>query len=709
MSSVLTRKLARLESQLLTERDRDGYRKRVRRAEYARVHIGECQDPKRREQCLQDPELFLRTYFADRYQLQFNAAHRFMIDEVVGRAKHGGRQAIAAPRGIGKSELVKGLIVYIVLAELVRFPLAVAATTTLASRIYSDFRRKFETNELLRADFPEVCDPVWALEGTPQRAGRQHVDGLPTNIVWTSEYCCFPHVPGSPYGGVKMAYYGLDSAFRGVNIDSDRPDFILIDDPETRESARSEMQSADREEIIDRDIAGLAGQEHNISIVVLTTVQNRKSLSYRITTPELKQSFNGRKFGMVQKWPDDQELWQQYIELRQNAQVRGDPHGIEAVDFYIEKRQQMDAGSELLSDHYVPVEVNGRQLVLSAIQQAYNRIADTSKESYFTEYQNEPPEASGPEGLGLSPEIVANRLSGLSQRQLPANTVSLTAAIDLGKYKCHWVVCAWWKGAGGCVVDYGIAEVAGTSNQIDDTASEPHIYRTLLDWREQLLQTDYVDATGERRKLDCVFVDSGAYTNSAYEFVRQVGAPFFPVKGVSSYREKRKATDLVRPGDHMDASFQSSEKVWLFNLSVDYWKNWVHERFLTPTFDEENMLRRGALSLFALPGRQVHKSYARHICAEELVTEFIEGKGNKVYWHQHDKANHWLDATTYAAAAGRYAGVKLLGQSEVKVAAREIDPNEKAKKQATAPKNQRQHGANLHRRQGGWMQSIRRR
>lgn len=702
---TIRKKLDRLESRVLSERDSDALRKRRARAESARVFVGECGNPDRREACLADPKLFLTTYFPERYKLKFNAAHEFMIEEIVSRAKHGGRQAIAAPRGIGKSELVKGLIVYVVLAELVRFPLAVAATTTLAGRIYADFRRKIENNDLLKEDFPEVCDPVRALEGAPQRASRQHVDGIATNIVWTSEYCCLPHVVGSPYGGVKMAYYGLDSAFRGVNIDADRPDFILIDDPETRESARSEMQSEDREQIIDRDIAGLAGQEQNIAIVALTTVQNRKSLSYRLTTPELKQSFNGRKFGMVQKWPADTELWERYIEIRQNAQIRGDQYGTEAVDFYLEHQDRMDAGVEMLSDHFVPIEVEGRQMVHSAIQQAYNRIADTSRDSYFTEYQNDPPEDQGPEGLGLTPEIVASRLSGLEQRQLPANTTTLTAAIDLGKYKCHWVVCAWWKGAGGCVVDYGIAEVANTTSSMDDASSEPHVYRTLLDWREQLLATEYVDATGQMRKLDCVFVDSGAYTNSAYEFARQVGAPFFPVKGVAKYREKRKASETVKPGDHMDASYQSAERLWLFNLSVDYWKNWVHERFLTPTFDEQNMLRRGSLSLFALPGRQVHKTFARHICAEELVSEFEEGKGSKTYWHQHEKNNHFLDAVTYAAAAGRYAGVRLLTTSEVKNQAKMI---EKPKRSETVAKNKRHHGANLQRRPGGWMQSIRR-
>jgi len=155
-----------------------------------------------------------------------------MIDTIVSRGRNGGKQAIAAPRGRGKSEIVKGLLVYLVCAQIVRFILPVAATTPLAKRLYKDFKKKLATNDLLYEDFPEICHPIRELSGAPLRAAKQHVDGRLTQIVWTDDYISLPHVPGSPYGGVKMAYYGLDAAFRGANIDGDRPDFVLVDDPE---------------------------------------------------------------------------------------------------------------------------------------------------------------------------------------------------------------------------------------------------------------------------------------------------------------------------------------------------------------------------------------------------------------------------------------------------------------------------------------------
>lgn len=688
-------------------RDREALQKRNARSESARIVIPECKNPHRRYDCLQDPQLFLKTYFGDRYRLDFNEVHRFIIESIVSRASGGGRQAIAAPRGIGKSEATKGVLVYLVLAGLVRFPLAVAATTSLAERIFKDFKRKLETNELLYEDFPEVCHPIRALEGAPQRSARQHVDGTLTRIVWGGDYISLPHVDGSPYGGIKMAYYGLDAAFRGVNIEADRPDFVLIDDPETRESAKSEYQSEDRESILDQDIAGLASQDDSLSIVVLTTVQNRTSLSFRLTDPQIKPAWNGRRFAMVERWPNASDLWEKYCELRKNAQVGGDRYGLPAVEFYEQHREKMDDGAKLISNHFVPITTpDGRETVLSAIQQAYNKICDTNLDSYRAEYQNDPPETVGPQGAGLTAEIVASRLSGLDRFQLPVNTSCLTVGIDLGKYRCHWVVCAWWKGAGGCVVDYGVAEVLGTSAGMDSAASEPAIYKTLLNWRETLLSKEYVDAAGTRRTIDAVFVDSGAFTNAAYEFVRQVQSPFFVAKGVSPYRAKTRSTPTTKAGDNMHATYLESAKVWLFDLNADYWKNWIHERFLTPNFDDNNMLRPGSLSLFMLPGNQRHVSYAHHITAEELVREFREGKGARQYWHVANDNNHWLDATYYAAAAARFGGVELLSQVPEVANVPKESPTPKP---ASAIKRRPKHGPNLQRRPGGWMQSIRRR
>ena len=652
-----------------------------------------------------------------------------MMEAFVEIATHGGKQAIAAPRGRGKSEITKGMLVYLVCAGLIRFPIPVCQTTTHAGKLYKDFRKKLMLSDELAEDFPEMCYPCRALEGAPQRASKQHIDHELTNIEWTVDALRLADVPAKyrgpiDYGGVRMEFRGLDAAIRGVNSEGDRPDFVIIDDPETRGSAKSDSQIEDRENAIEQDIEGLAGEDEELAQVMLTTIQNRKCISFRYTDPDQKPSWMGKRFAWVEKWPtefvlDEKDpdennleagLWNKYIDLRQEDQRKGDRYGRTATEFFLENREAMEDGGELLADNYKSRTLDdGWVTVHSAWQVVFNAIADGKYSAFCTEYQNNPLESEGPQGVGLTANTVLSRISGLSQKQVPANAKGLTAAIDLGKYRCHWVVTAWWEGAGGTVVDYGVAEVTGTeqinekSKSDDLVASEPHIYRALLDWREKLLATNYVDATGAERKIDCVFVDSGTYTNAAYEFCRQVGGTFHPSKGVGRYRPKIKSTEKLKAGDHMHAQYMDQERLWLFELDPDYWKNWVHERFLTPTFDEDNFLRRGALSIFTPEGSRKHTSFAQHIVAEELVTEFVEGKGSKTYWHQKNKNNHWLDALYNAACAGRYVGIHLLGGSEVK------NPVAQKETKKSAPKQSKpRHGPQVKRRPGGWMRGIER-
>lgn len=643
-----------------TTRDKDATRKRQIRSESARIEIPECKNPKRREACLDDPELFLLTYFGNRYGVRFGRDHRFIIETIAARAENGGRQAVAAPRGRGKSEIVKGMIPWGVCAQHFRFPLPIAATTALAKRLYDDFKKKFSSNPLLLEDFPEICFPIRALDGAPQRASRQHVNGVLTNIVWTGEYISFPHVPGSPYGGVKMAYYGLDAAFRGANIDGDRPDFVLIDDPETSESAKSLPQIEDREKIIDQDISGLVSQEENLAMVILTTVQNRYCLSYRLTDPKQKPAFNGRRFGMFVHWPANRDLWDNYIARRHAGQASGDEHGRNAVQYYLDNRESMDAGVEMITDEFVPITLeDGTELVHSRCQQEFNKIADTDLDSYCTEYQNEPPEEEQVETLGLTAGIVQQRVSGMPQREVHEDTECRTMGIDIGNHYSHWVDTAWRGNAIGDIPDYGIMETHYEQGSTDK-AIELALLRSLEAWAEEVVKP--INPV-------LVLVDSGSgkiHTQAVYEFCRRMGRPFYPSKGWDSQRFRMPNADANRkPLLDAYASRQVEENVWLYNVNTEAWKRWVHQRFMTQPLDDASQRTDGSLMLFSTMGDEKrHLSFAKHITAEEEQLVPVNGKELKRVWFVKNRNNHYLDALALACAAAGCVGIRLIQQTK---------------------------------------------
>ena len=132
------------------ERDFDAARKRAARSQAAAIKIPKCVDPARRARCLEDPELFLKTYFPERFYLPFSDNHKEMIHAIDVRSVSGGDQAVAAPRGEGKTEITTGMIIYLILKERTKFPLIVAATGVHAERIYSDIKSQFDVANTCR-------------------------------------------------------------------------------------------------------------------------------------------------------------------------------------------------------------------------------------------------------------------------------------------------------------------------------------------------------------------------------------------------------------------------------------------------------------------------------------------------------------------------------------------------------------------------------
>lgn len=703
------------------ERTAQRERMAAKRASQRDIQIPPPENPRRRIEAESDAELWLNTYLPDLFTERFTEDRLEMIKAIEHAAEYGGDQAIAGPRGEGKTTLAIWCAVRLMLCRRCNFPVVIGKSQGKSQLELKDIKERLQQSDILRADYPEVCVPFEAVGGWSSRARMQTVQGVNTNIAVAADHLAFPKIkreqmPGWPEDikpascGQVLYCLGVDGPIRGTKFRGKRPQLAILDDIESRESAASEKVIESNEDIIEKDVAGLGASGKRVSRVMLCTIQNRKCIAYKYTDPQFKPSWRGKRYRKMIREPDRMDLVDEYIELRR---MRSDEDADARIAhrYWKEHQQLLEAGCVVSNQQSFDgtLHPDGDPLEWSAVQAYYNRVADFGKDAVATEIDNDPPETVGPQGMGLTADMVASRLSGLERRQLPANTQTLTVGIDLGKYRCHWVVAAWWKGAGGCIVDYGIAEVAGTGPDMNHEASEPAIYKALLNWRDELLAKKYVDATGTERKIDAVFVDSGAFTNAAYEFVRQVRTPFYAAKGVTPYRERSHSTDKVRAGDNMHAVYLESAGLWLFDLNTDYWKNWTHERFLTPPFDDENMLRRGSLSLFALPANQRHTSYAQHVVAEELVTEFKEGKGSKTYWNVKNDNNHWLDATYYAAAAGRFCGVELLTpEPEVPNTPREVASREN-RRTKTAPKFRRQHGANLQRRPNGWMQSIKRR
>ena len=609
----------------------------------------------------------LQRAFPERFYNPFTDDQREMVEAMMHAAKHGGDQAIAATRGDGKTTLAECVITLLICWGLLRFPAVFAATGRDAEQILSNIKGEFEGNDRLHAAWPEVCEPVRMLEGAPQRAGGQTVDGVRTRMQWSGDGVRFPTVPGSKASGALLKTRGLDGAIRGVREGSLRPDFALIDDPDTEESAKSPSQQQSREAAIERAIGGLGGPGRKFGRLMLCTLINDTCIAARFTDPKVKPSWRGKRFKFLKAMPEREDLWGEFVRLRQEGFDPNSDVEIEAAHrFYLANRSKMDAGADVSNEYRFNADAFPPES--SALEHFYNQVADKGWPVVKAELQNEPESEEVESKPGLTPALVAKRLSGSLRNMIPSGHLCITAAIDTGQRKgCHYEVVAWYPGGRGIIIDYGVQDV----HNVEALGPQMAVKNALHAWREERLNAPYVLETGEPAKIDLCLVDSGdgQLESAVYQFVREVGAPFRASKGfgsrhdLSPFRSVPKASADRKPGEHWYQSRQlitGGGSLWLVGVDADHWKEWAHDRFLTQPRDENGTLRPGSMTLFGNDARE-HQTFAHHICAEQQEQEFVRDKGMVRKWVVRNRNNDWLDCTAYACAAAAILGVRLSG------------------------------------------------
>jgi hypothetical protein len=555
------------------------------------------------------------------------------------------------------SQVVIGMVIYVLHASPISFPVLIAGTRSKAVKLFKQVKTKY-ANKIkypeFYEDFPEVCYCVSALQGTPQRAAKQHVDGELTGIVWTQDLVSMPYVPGSNVSGKRLTFFGLDSAIRGEGFEEMRPDMAIIDDPETREVAFSPTDKhREVEEMIDGDIAGLSGPTSRMRRVVLTTIQNRRCYSFRVTDRKLKPTFEGDRYPLLSQWPTNRELWDEYLALRQKDQSDGLKDGPTATKFYLDNYDDMREGAIISNPYRFVSETNsdGDEVELDALQSFFNRVADWGLDRVLAELQQDPDDGDEPESMQLTAGAVASRMSGLKQNELPKSDCKVVIGCDLGKYASHWVKLAVYGNAICHVIDYGVIENPGMQSSTPTEAVEVSLVARLEQWRSEHI--------GDQ--LDMVLIDSGTFTRAVYDFIKRVGYPFYAAKGQSAKLQfEGKNTKIRKHFEQVRADWQQQEKVWLYNVNVDYWKLQVQQRFKTATFSESHEVNDGSLSLYSTQDRKEHLSFSQHIVAEELQEVFRPGKGVRTEWVVKNKNNHWLDAMTYGLAGTGVLGFRMM-------------------------------------------------
>lgn len=673
-------------------KERTRARQREQTREGTTVFIPACEDRDRRARLEADDVAWLMHYFGescgldDPFTYQFTEQQRDMLAAIGHAIKFGGDQAIAASRGEGKTTLTERRVLKALLTGEVNYAVLFASTGSMAEDILDSIDTALTENELLLADYPEVCVPVRELQGAPQRAntqrasGERHDNGEPYEMAelsyrWCGSELIFPNVPGSPSARAIIATRGLDAAVRGLRKRGKRPRLAIIDDPDTEDTARSEDQSAKLEKRIDAAIGGLGGQRRAVGRVLLTTLQSRLAVSYKYTDPKQKPTFKGRRYRFMVEPPTDPTWAERYVQMRLADLQRRDESGNNLDEFarnshawYLENRDKIEAGAVVSNPNRFEDETlpDGSQKEVSAIQHYYNLVAKLGADVVATEYDNDPPETTAAIETSLTPLQIQRKVNGLDHGIIPAGCILLTIGVDVRKTELHWVARAWETDGTGHTIHYGIHDVRGTVRGSDEGV-DLAIHRAILELIEKIRRNPFCKDGGEIVDPSLILIDAGYRTDAVYAACHQAGAGVMPVMGFgkssgctqANFAEAQRATIDKRPGDGWFLSRKG--KTWLVCADADRWKAWEHDRWLTDSGRPGSLFVWGRASEIKdrlSDDETAHFSYARHILAETEIEEHHKGTLRRK-WKAKSHNNHWLDASYYASVAMSIRGVRI--------------------------------------------------
>jgi len=652
---------------------------RLRNAELARAgqdigHIPAVVNPDRKTKAMASFKFFCDAYFPDVFYLTWSADHHKVIAKIELAVLKGGLFALAMPRGSGKTVLMQMACLWSALIGATEFVCLIAASADRAKNLLENIKVWLETNERLHEDFPEVTLPILALERITNRQKGQKHNGVSTRIEWAADKIVLPTIEGSTASGVVISCSGMKgSDIRGQNharADGKvvRPQLVMVDDPQTTESAWSPSQSQRREAILAGDVLGMAGPGKKISGLMACTVIRPGDMADNILDREKHPEWQGERTKMVYVFPTNEKLWAQYAEIRADS-LRNDGDGSQATEFYRENREAMDAGSVIAWPERHNIDE------LSAIQHAMNlRLRDEA--AFFAEYQNEPVvETEGEEMLNAD-QIVA-KLNGYNRGVVPISCHNLTMFVDVQQKALFWMLCGWETDFTGYILDYGtwpeqkrlyftLRDIRRTiAQQKPGAGLEGAIYHALQQLTEEKLACLYHREDGLDIKIDRCLIDAnwGQSTDVVYQFCRQsrftgivlpshgkfVGASSIPF---SEY--KRKRGDRV--GLHWRIPNTTGKRAMRHVLiDTNYWKTFVHARLAVAMGDPS------AVSLF---GRDetTHRLLAEHLTAEYRIKTMARDRTVDEWKLKAIRPdNHWLDCLVGCAVAASMEGVKLFG------------------------------------------------
>lgn len=647
-------------------------------------------DPERRERCRLSLLDFLVTYFPESTGLNpFSEDHERAIKSIELAILKGGRYINAVYRGFAKTTISENAAIWATLYGHRKFVAIVGATGEAADENIEAIQKELAENDLLYEDFPEVCHPIVALDNKLQRCKTQTIGGTLTYIKWNTGKIVLPTVmvngkKSAASGGV-LAGFGLTGRLRGMKHKvggvNQRPDFAIIDDAQTDETAASADQCTKRIKLITRAILKSGGHTKTMAAVINATVLEPDDVVDQLLSHDKHPEWEGLRVSMVKKWAkrhDDYWL-DDYKRIRTtyDPNIPGDRDraAADATAFYKRRRKLMDEGCEVSWKYCFDPDCE-----ISAIQHAYNFLIDDGEDAFMAECQNTPNRADDT-ALDLMPLVtLASLMNNFERCLVPPNCRTITMGVDVHKRLLYYTILAISDSFDVYIIDYGTWPEQKRRSFLLRTAKptiqkaypglgeEEQIKSAVRDLLNLQMGRTFLNKNGEAYQIKMALVDGawGEYSAEVREginlskyvtrvypaFGKGIGASENPLLSYASKDGEFRPNDNTIPWRILPSKTIGERHVQWDTNTV---KSFVHNRLKTPRG------AHGSMSFFKAD--RPHTLYAEHLLAEDC--RLIEGKKRKAHeWKLPSSKpdNHWFDTTNMAITAGSMCGLSILNK-----------------------------------------------
>ena len=674
-------------------KDYDRIKERARAAASAKSRAGRdigpippVAHPRRKALARTNFARFCKSYLPKVFHLPWSPDHKIVLARLEQAALKGGLFAVAMPRGSGKTSLVIAACLWTTLYGHREFVALIGSDENAATKLLDSIKMQIEKNPRIAEDFPEVAFPVGRLDGIHNRAPGQLCEGQRTYISWTGSTIVYPTVPNSPAAGAILTVAGLTGSIRGMlHTRPDgrqvRPSLVIIDDPQTDQSARSPSQCATRLSILSGAILGLAGPGTKIAGIMPCTVIRRGDVADTLLDPDQHPEWNGHRGKLLYAMPRNLDLWDQYDALRR--QSMREHHDIRlATAFYKKHRRRMDAGAKPAW----PQRYNEDEI--SAVQHAMN-LYFRDPEAFAAEYQNEPADEIDT-SRAIPPDVLAGRHSGRPRGTAPIDAHTVTAAIDCHDTILYYLLIAWTD-AGATILDYGthprqtkrrFTPANATPTLFDlakTTSKEAALLRGLEDLLDRIARADVRREDGLQVPVSLTLVDAGYLPDVVADAIIRAGLVrgAVPSRGRGIGAKNRPIAEWNykrgdRRGDHWGLFRRASQPIRTLEYDTNFWKSRLRDMLTVPVGSPR------ALTVFG-SRRDTHSHLAEHLASE--TPTLVEAGGNrKEEWTLiPSRQNHWLDCCVMALVAGSAAGALAPAAGNAKPAKPPTRPPRKRK------------------------------